>query len=139
MDSKRRWSASSSIGKRAQTCSSSSLPAWNMLKTIRKRLQGLTLYNMASSGKTPFLKKDEIEQFGFKLIIYPNWLMLSAIHAADCVLKTLREEETIASIAPQVPSFNEFFRFDRNAGCTRVGGALRRAGGGTRCPIEPTG
>ena len=68
-----------------------------------------TLYNMATSGKTPFLKKSEIEALGFKLIIYPNWLMLAAIRAADGVLTTLREEETIASIAPNVPSFQEFF------------------------------
>ena len=35
--------------------------------------------------------------------------MLAAIRAADGVLTTLREEETIASIAPTVPSFQEFF------------------------------
>lgn len=84
-------------------------PGMEHLKAIPERLQYPTLYNMATSGKTPFLKKSEIEALGFKLIIYPNWLMLAAIRAADGVLTTLREEETIASIAPNVPSFQEFF------------------------------
>ncbi|WP_210495501.1 isocitrate lyase/PEP mutase family protein [Microvirga antarctica] len=84
-------------------------PGKEHLKAIPERLQAPTLYNMATSGKTPFLTKSEIAALGFKLIIYPNWLMLAAIRAADGVLATLREEESIASIAPQVPSFQEFF------------------------------
>jgi 2-methylisocitrate lyase-like PEP mutase family enzyme len=64
---------------------------------------------MATSGKTPFLAKPEIERLGFKLIIYPNWLMLAAIKAASEVLETLKREGSVASLAPQVPSFKEFF------------------------------
>ena len=48
-------------------------PGMEHLKAIPERLQYPTLYNMATSGKTPFLKKSEIEALGFKLIIYPNW------------------------------------------------------------------
>ncbi len=84
-------------------------PGMEHLPEIPRRLKRPILYNMATSGKTPFLKKSEIEALGFKIIIYPNWLMLAAIRAADSVLTTLRKEETIASIAPQVPSFQEFF------------------------------
>lgn len=84
-------------------------PGMEHLKPINERLRAPTLYNMATSGKTPFLKKSEIEAFGFKLIIYPNWLMLAAIKAAEGVLTTLREDETIAAIAPHVPTFQQFF------------------------------
>ena len=87
---------------------------------------------MATSGKTPFLKKSEIEELGFKLIIYPNWLMLAAIRAADGVLDTLREEETIASIAPKVPSFQEFFDLVGMQEVARTRRTLRRARGGAR-------
>lgn len=76
---------------------------------INDRLNCPTLYNMATSGKTPFLKKSEIERMGYKIIIYPNWLMLAAIRAAEGVLETLKREETIASLASQVPTFQEFF------------------------------
>jgi len=80
------------------------------LPKIAPRFKGVPLlYNMATSGKTPFLSKAEIERLGFKLIIYPNWLMLAAIKAASQVLETLKKEGSIAGLAPQVPSFKEFF------------------------------
>ena len=79
------------------------------LPLIAPRLKAPLLYNMATSGKTPFLAKDEIERLGFKLIIYPNWLMLAAIRAASGVLARLKEEGTIAGVAKEVPSFREFF------------------------------
>ena len=84
-------------------------PGPGELPLIAQRLEAPLLYNMATSGKTPFLAKDEIERLGFKLIIYPNWLMLAAIRAASGVLARLREEGTIAGVAREVPSFKEFF------------------------------
>jgi 2-methylisocitrate lyase-like PEP mutase family enzyme len=85
-------------------------PSAEQLPKIAPRFKGVPLlYNMATSGKTPFLSKAEIERLGFKLIIYPNWLMLAAIKAASQVLETLKKEGSIASLAPQVPSFKEFF------------------------------
>ena len=84
-------------------------PNMEQLPKIAPRLKAPLLYNMATSGKTPFLRKDEIERLGFKIIIYPNWMMLAAIRAASRVLETLKETGTIASIAGEVPSFKEFF------------------------------
>jgi 2-methylisocitrate lyase-like PEP mutase family enzyme len=84
-------------------------PSKEQLPRIAPRLKAPLLYNMATSGKTPFLGKDEIERLGFKIIIYPNWMMLAAIKAASQVLATLKETGTIAGIAKDVPSFKEFF------------------------------
>ena len=85
-------------------------PNAEQLPKIAPRFKGTPLlYNMATSGKTPFLPKSEIERLGFKIIIYPNWMMLAAIKAASEVLETLKREGTIASLASQVPSFKEFF------------------------------
>jgi 2-methylisocitrate lyase-like PEP mutase family enzyme len=85
-------------------------PNAEQLPKIAPRFKGVPLlYNMATSGKTPFLSKTEVERLGFKLIIYPNWLMLAAIKAASQVLETLKKEGSIAGLAPQVPSFKEFF------------------------------
>ncbi len=84
-------------------------PGPDQLAAINPRLQWPTLYNMATSGKTPFLTRREIAALGFKLIIYPNWMMLAAIKAASAVLQTLRDDETIAAIAPDVPNFQQFF------------------------------
>ena len=80
------------------------------LPHIAPRFPGIPLlYNMATSGKTPFLTRSEIEQLGFKLIIYPNWLLLSACEAARRTLDVLKTEETIASVAPHVMNFKQFF------------------------------
>lgn len=49
------------------------------------------LFNMGGSGKTPFLSADEIERLGFKVAIYPNFIMRAAIHAAQQLLRTFRE------------------------------------------------
>ena len=84
-------------------------PGPAQLADINGRLRFPTLYNMATSGKTPFLTRREIEELGFRIIIYPNWLLLSAIRAAEGVLETLKREETIARLAPSLPSFQEFF------------------------------
>ena len=84
-------------------------PGPAQLPYIVPRLAKPVLYNMATSGKTPFLKREEIEALGFKLIIYPNWMMLAAIKAATEVLQTLKRDGTIAAIAPDVPSFQQFF------------------------------
>jgi 2-methylisocitrate lyase-like PEP mutase family enzyme len=84
-------------------------PNAEQLPQIAPRLKAPLLYNMATSGKTPFLGRDEIERLGFKLIIYPNWVMLAAIRAANQVLATLKETGTIAGVAGEVPTFKEFF------------------------------
>lgn len=84
-------------------------PSAEQLPKIAPRLKAPLLYNMATSGRTPFLGREEIERLGFKIIIYPNWLMLAAIRAASQVLATLKETGTIASIAKDVPTFQEFF------------------------------
>ena len=84
-------------------------PSAEQLPKIAPRLKAPLLYNMATSGKTPFLGRAEIERLGFKLIIYPNWMMLAAIRAASEVLAELKETGTIANLAREVPSFKEFF------------------------------
>ncbi len=84
-------------------------PGPDQLPLIQPRLMTPLLYNMASSGKTPFLGREEIERLGFKLIIYPNWIMLAAIRAANHVLTTLKETGSIASLTDEVANFREFF------------------------------
>lgn len=84
-------------------------PSAEQLPALAPRLEFPLVYNMAASGKTPFLGRSEIENLGFKIIIYPNWMVLAAIRAASQVLTTLRETGSIASVAPEVASFREFF------------------------------
>jgi 2-methylisocitrate lyase-like PEP mutase family enzyme len=84
-------------------------PSREQLPLIAPRVDAPLLYNMAASGKTPFLGKAEIERLGFKIIIYPNWVLLAAIKAANEVLSTLKTTGSIAEIAKEVTTFKEFF------------------------------
>ena len=79
------------------------------LAEIPKRLEGPQLFNMASSGKTPLLVADEIAKLGFKLVIYPNWLLLAGIRAATRVLRELKTSGGVAHLSNEVASFTEFF------------------------------
>ena len=79
------------------------------LAAIPKAFKKPTLYNMASSGKTPFLGIDEIGRLGFKLVIYPNFALLSAITAITRTLGELKRTGSIAEEAKKIASFQDFF------------------------------
>jgi len=79
------------------------------LAAIPKAFRKPVLYNMASSGKTPFLPIEEIAKLGFRLVIYPNFALLSAITAIDNTLSELKRTGSIAEVAKRIASFQEFF------------------------------
>ena len=81
----------------------------DQLAAISERFAVPTLYNMASSGKTPFLAGDEIAALGFKLVIYPNLLILAGISAAARALRELKSSGSIAGLMNEIASFTEFF------------------------------
>ena len=66
------------------------------------------LYNMAASGKTPDLPADELGRLGFKLAIYPNWIILAAIPAMQNLLRELKRAGSIAHLRDQVATFKQF-------------------------------
>lgn len=67
------------------------------------------LFNMAASGKTPFLSVDEIKKLGFKLILYPNFMMLAAIPAMHHVLQELKRSGSVKGLLENMASFQDFF------------------------------
>jgi 2-methylisocitrate lyase-like PEP mutase family enzyme len=67
------------------------------------------LYNMASSGKTPFLPTSEIESLGFGVVIYPNFVVLAAIPAIQRTLRHLKKTGDVAALKNDIVSFQEFF------------------------------
>jgi 2-methylisocitrate lyase-like PEP mutase family enzyme len=79
------------------------------ISTIPKSLSVPTLFNMASSGKTPFLSRDEIQNYGYKIAIYPNFAMLAAIPAVRNYLSQLRETGTVSHIVENMASFQDLF------------------------------
>ncbi|MDX5361624.1 MAG: isocitrate lyase/PEP mutase family protein [Alphaproteobacteria bacterium] len=79
------------------------------ISAIPRALTKPALFNMASSGKTPFLSKEEIAAEGFKLAIYPNFALLSAISAVRKTLGELKRTGTVSHIVDDIASFREFF------------------------------
>jgi 2-methylisocitrate lyase-like PEP mutase family enzyme len=63
---------------------------------------------MAASGKTPDLPADELGKIGFKLAIYPNWVILAAIPAMQNLLAELKRTGSIAHMRDKVATFKQF-------------------------------
>ncbi len=79
------------------------------VEVVSRRFKGVPLlYNMASSGKTPDLPAEELGMLGFKLAIYPNWVMLAAIPAIQNLLRELKKTGSIAHMRDKVANFKQF-------------------------------
>jgi 2-methylisocitrate lyase-like PEP mutase family enzyme len=77
------------------------------LAAVPKRYKQPALYNMGGSGKTPFLTAAEIEELGFKVVIYPNVIMRAAIQAAQGVLRELKSTGSLANTFKNMSSWEE--------------------------------
>jgi 2-methylisocitrate lyase-like PEP mutase family enzyme len=79
------------------------------LETIGQRFKGVPLlYNMAASGKTPDLDNAAMARLGFRIAIFPNWLILAAIPAMRRMLRELKTKGSVAQIRDTVATFKEF-------------------------------
>ena len=79
------------------------------VEIVSRRFKGVPLlYNMAASGKTPDLPADELGKLGFKLSIYPNWVILAAIPAMQNLLRELHKTGSIAHMRDKVANFKQF-------------------------------
>jgi len=66
------------------------------------------LYNMAASGKTPDLPNDVLGELGFRLAIYPNWVILAAIPAMQAMLRHLKQGGGVSQMRDRAATFKEF-------------------------------
>jgi 2-methylisocitrate lyase-like PEP mutase family enzyme len=83
------------------------------LAAIPRTFAKPTLYNLSASGKTPSLPAAELEQLGFRIAIYPNFMVLAAIPAAQAVLRTLKQTGSVDSLRDGMASFRDFFDIAR--------------------------
>ncbi|MBI4193762.1 MAG: isocitrate lyase/PEP mutase family protein [Betaproteobacteria bacterium] len=77
------------------------------LAEVPRRFGIPALYNMGGSGKTPFLTAAEIEKLGFRVVIYPNFIMRAAIHAAQTVLRELKSTGALQGIFEKLSGWEE--------------------------------
>ena len=89
------------------------------LEAIQTREQALdvtgrfdvpVLYNFVETGKSPLLPVAELEELGFKLVIFPISAMLAALKTMTDLMRELRETGTTAHlIADRMVSIQECF------------------------------
>jgi 2-methylisocitrate lyase-like PEP mutase family enzyme len=79
------------------------------VENVAKRFTGVPLlYNMAASGKTPDLPAEDLARLGFRLAIYPNWIILAAIPAMQQMLRHLKKGGGISEMREKAATFKEF-------------------------------
>ena len=81
----------------------------DQLAAIPRSFKVPTLFNMATSGKTPLLSTQEIQKLGFKVVIYPNFVLLAAVTAAQGVLRELKKSGSIVGLVNRIATFTELF------------------------------
>jgi 2-methylisocitrate lyase-like PEP mutase family enzyme len=75
---------------------------------IPRRLPGAHLFNLPTSGRTPYLSAKEAGRLGYQLMILPNFTALAAIKAMAEVLAEIRRTGSVAGILERCASFEEF-------------------------------
>ena len=66
------------------------------------------LFNWAEGGKTPPVPYDRLRQFGFRIVIFPISLLLTAMASMRRVLTEIRTAGTPIPIMDELPRFAEF-------------------------------
>lgn len=66
------------------------------------------LFNMGSSGRTPFLSAAEVQAFGYKMMLIPTFVTLAAIRAMEEVLAEIRRTGSVVSVRSRCATFEEY-------------------------------
>jgi 2-methylisocitrate lyase-like PEP mutase family enzyme len=69
------------------------------------------LFNYAEGGKTPPVTHAQLQEFGFKLVIFPIGLLLAATAAMRALLERVRADGSPIEVLPTLMPFNAFLDF----------------------------
>jgi 2,3-dimethylmalate lyase len=82
------------------------------IEQVARTFAGIPLlFNWAEGGRTPPVPLQRLEQLGFRLVIFPIGLLLSAAASMRSFLEVLSKEGTPASILEGLPKFVDFVDF----------------------------
>ena len=82
------------------------------IEAVARQLNGSPLlYNWAEGGKTPPVAYKDLAALGFKLIIFPTSLLLTATQAMRAAAAQIRAEGSPINLVRTLPSFQEFTDF----------------------------
>jgi methylisocitrate lyase len=66
-----------------------------------------TIANMVEGGKTPFLPADELEEIGFKMVIYPNSVTRMVAKSAEILYREIKRKGTTKDLSEDMLQFNQ--------------------------------
>jgi len=79
------------------------------LQDVARAIPDAPLFaNMIEGGKTPLLSSAELQQLGYKMVVYPLSALFAATRAVEETYRALFEDKSTASRAGSMVSFHEF-------------------------------
>lgn len=78
------------------------------MRAVNQALKVPLLVNMVEMGKTPLMGKNELEEMGYKIAIYPGTVMMAASKAIAEVSDQLFQQGSSAGFLHQLITFKEF-------------------------------
>ena len=78
------------------------------MKEVAKTIKKPLLANMVEKGKTPFLTAGELEQIGYKIVIYPVSTLYAATKAMTDLLEQLKQDDTTVNSLSKMVEFPQF-------------------------------
>ncbi len=69
------------------------------------------LFNYAEGGKTPAVSRAQLQELGFKLVIFPVGLLLAATAAMRALLERIHADGSPIEVLPTLMPFGEFLDF----------------------------
>jgi 2-methylisocitrate lyase-like PEP mutase family enzyme len=77
------------------------------LARIPREVQVPQVANIVFGGKTPDPGHEKLKEMGFAIVLYANATLQAALKAAHDVLKALKSDGSLASVADRLASFEE--------------------------------
>lgn len=79
------------------------------LRAVKAAIPDVPLFaNMVEGGKTPLLTYRELQDLGYKMVVFPLSALLAATKAIEAVYRELFERKTTAALAASLTPFHEF-------------------------------
>jgi len=75
--------------------------------TVTKHIQKPMLANMVEGGKSPLMSAHELENMGYKIVIFPNSVTRVVAKAAQDLFSELKEKGTTAGMKDQMLNFSQ--------------------------------
>ncbi len=80
------------------------------MRRVYEELRFPLMANMVEKGQTPLLKNRELEELGYKLVIYPLSTLMAATKAIRELLHSLKENGTTGEFMDRMVEFSEMNR-----------------------------